>query len=175
MPTVADPPRKPLLIYDGDCGFCIFWITRWRRKVGDRLDLQPYHEATVRFPELPVESFRRAAQLVEPDGRVSAGAEAILRARALGARRGGDGWLWVYENVPGARALFDRAYRFVARNRPGLYKVTRLTFGEDAARRPLSSGTGAPRGPLALAGVAGVLAAGVLLLWLRRPRSKSSS
>lgn len=167
MPTVAHPPRKPLLIYDGDCGFCIFWITRWRKKVEDRLELQPYHEASARFPELPVESFRRAAQLVEPDGRVSAGAEAILRARALAP--GGGGWLWVYESVPGARALFDLGYRFVARNRPGLYKVTRLTFGEEAVRRPLRSGTGAPRGPLALATV--VLAAGALLLWLRRRRS----
>lgn len=167
MPTVAHPPPRPLLIYDGDCGFCIFWITRWRKKVAGRLDLQPYHEATARFPELPVESFRRAAQLVEPDGRVSAGAEAILRARALAP--GAGGWLWVYENVPGARALFDRGYRFVARNRPGLYEMTRLTFGEEAVRRPLRSGTGPPRGPVTVAAVA--LAAGALLLWLRRRRS----
>lgn len=166
MTTVANPPRKPLLIYDGDCGFCIFWITRWRKKVEGQVDFQPYHEAAARFPELPVETFRRAAQLVEPDGRVSAGAEAILRARALAP--GGGAWLGVYESVPGARALFDLGYRFVARNRPGLYKVTRLTFGEEAVQRPLSAGNRASRGPLALA--AGALAAGVLLLWFRRRR-----
>lgn len=164
MTTVATPPRKPLLIYDGDCGFCLFWITRWRKKVEGRVDFQPYHEAAARFPELPVETFRRAAQLVEPDGRVRAGAEAILRARA--AAPGGGGWLWVYESLPGARALFDLGYRFVARHRPELYRLTRLTFGEEAVRRPLSSGNRAPRGPLALA--AGALAAGALLLWLRR-------
>lgn len=169
MTTTANPPRKPLLIYDGDCGFCIFWMTRWRRKVEGLLDFQPYHEAAARFPELPIESFRQAAQLVEPDGRVTAGAEAFLRARALAP--GGGGWLWAYERVPGARALFDRVYRSVARNRPALYEVTRLTFGEEAVRRPLRAATGPLRGPLAVTAVAAVALAAGLLLWRRRRRS----
>src|SRR5437773_2587310 len=41
MTRVANPPAKPLLIFDGECGFCRRWIERWQAKTGDRIDYRP--------------------------------------------------------------------------------------------------------------------------------------
>jgi predicted DCC family thiol-disulfide oxidoreductase YuxK len=165
---VPDPPSRPLLVYDGDCGFCLFWLARWRRTTGDRIDYRPYHEVAERFPTLPRERFRRAVQLLEPDGVVSEGPEAVFRALARAPGHGG--WLWAYERVPGARAAFDVGYRFVARHRPGLYQATRLAFG-DQVERPLTSG--APRRLLlSLAGLGLAIVAAVA--WRRRRRAGRS-
>lgn len=157
---------KPLLIYDGGCSFCLFWLAQWRRTVRGRIDYAPYHEVANRFPELPIERFRRAVQLVQPDGRVTEGAEAVFRAMALAPGHGH--WLWIYENIPGARWVFDTGYRFVARHRSGLYDVTRWTYGEEQIRRPLTASATTPRGPLAVG--LGIAAAAGLLWWLARTR-----
>ncbi|HVT17541.1 MAG TPA: DCC1-like thiol-disulfide oxidoreductase family protein [Thermoanaerobaculia bacterium] len=126
------PPGRPLLVFDGDCSFCRLWIARWRRVVRDRVDYEPYQTAADRFPTLPVERFRRAVQLIEPDGRVFAGAEAAFRTLALvpGHRHG----LWIYRRVPGARLLFELGYRWVAGHRSLLYRLSRLLFGSTAPR-----------------------------------------
>lgn len=165
----AIPPlasSRPVLIYDGDCGFCIFWVTRWRRVTGERLEYRPYHEVVDRFPDVPVRAFRKAVHLIEPDGRVSSGPEAIFRALATVPGRGG--WLWVHENVPGARFVLNTAYGFVASHRPAFHRLTGLTFGEEAIRRPARSG--APRGPLVLGFAAGAIL--LALLGMRRRRSR---
>lgn len=33
----ATDPRAPLLAYDGDCGFCAWWVRYWRRLIGERV------------------------------------------------------------------------------------------------------------------------------------------
>src|SRR5262249_5854509 len=117
---VPNPPYgRPLLVYDGHCDFCRFWLNRIRRRVGDRIAYEPYQKVADRSPVLPRARFRRAVQLIEPDGRVYGGAEAVFRALAQAPR--GDCWLRVYRRVPGARPFFDLGYRFVANHRPGLY------------------------------------------------------
>ena len=57
---------KPVLVFDGDCGFCRFWIARWQCRTGDRLEYQPYQsdEIARRFPDLSRERCSRAVQLV---------------------------------------------------------------------------------------------------------------
>ena len=120
---------KPLLVYDGDCGFCRLWIERWRAATGDRVDYAPYQEVAGRFPDVPRERFAEAVQLWEPDegGRWWSGAEAVFRAMAtVPSRR----WpLWLYRRVPGVRPLADAAYRFVARQRPAMLRATRWVWG----------------------------------------------
>ncbi|OGF23707.1 MAG: hypothetical protein A2V63_13625 [Candidatus Eisenbacteria bacterium RBG_19FT_COMBO_70_11] len=117
------PPDKPLLVYDGDCGFCRVWIARWRRTTGDRVEYAPYQEAAARFPEMPIERFRGAVQLVEPDGRWSAGAEAVFRSLAHAPGRG---WgLWLYLRLPGFAPVSEWCYRRVARHRSALERITR--------------------------------------------------
>ena len=49
-PRVVNPPgQRPLLVYDGDCGFCRKWVRRWQLRTGDRADYAPYQEAAGRF------------------------------------------------------------------------------------------------------------------------------
>jgi predicted DCC family thiol-disulfide oxidoreductase YuxK len=42
----------PLLIYDGDCGFCVYWARYWRKLTGDRVDYRPYQQVAAQYPEI---------------------------------------------------------------------------------------------------------------------------
>ena len=106
---------KPVLIYDGACDLCKRWIARWKRIIGDRIDYEPYQEAILRFPQIPESAFSEAVHLIEPDGHLSRGAEAVFRAVATVPRRGG--WLWAYRRVPGFAAVSEWGYRLVAGHR----------------------------------------------------------
>lgn len=119
---------KPLLIYDGECGFCREWIARWRAITGDRVDYAPFQEAAGQFPEIPQERFAEAVQLREPDGRWSSGAEAVFRALSYAPRLGWASWL--YRHIPGLAWLAERAYRWVASHRPALLRLTRWILGK---------------------------------------------
>jgi predicted DCC family thiol-disulfide oxidoreductase YuxK len=126
---VAAPPARSLVVFDGDCSFCRFWISRWKRTSGDRLDYAPYQDAAPRFPEIPVEEFRRAVGLVRPSGEVLFGAAAVVAARAEVPGRGL--WSWVYRRVPGACIVMDFLYRFIANHRNAAFRVTRLFWGRN--------------------------------------------
>ncbi len=124
---VARPPEKPVLIYDGDCGFCRRWIARWKQSTGERVEYVPLQSERIasQFPEIPPAALENAVHLVEPDGRVTRGAEAAFRSQAC-ARR----WpLWIYENVPGVAPVTEAAYRVVAANRTFFSFATRLLCG----------------------------------------------
>lgn len=172
---VSDSPReRPLLVFDGTCGFCLFWIERWRRSLGHRVAFAPYQEVAERFPEIPVERFRSAVHLIETDGTVSSGAEAVFRT--LDRLPGRGGWLWLYLNLPGARAVFETGYRFVASHRPALYKVTKMALPQEKAQ--FETGTGSRSRGSALLPVAGVAAGAALLVWLgmrRKGRARGMS
>ena len=124
---VAVPPAKPLIIFDGDCGFCRFWIARWQSIADGRLEYAPYQEVASRFPEIDVDEFRRAVQLVLPDGSVHAGAAAVVRALAEVPGRGH--WLALYRNVPGFAPITELAYRMIAGHRGAASRVTRILWG----------------------------------------------
>jgi predicted DCC family thiol-disulfide oxidoreductase YuxK len=121
--------RKPLLIFDGDCGFCRKWIARWQAMTGDRVNYAPYQEVADQFPQIPLEAFRSAVQLVETQGQVYEGAEAVYRSLATVPRKG---WmLWAYAHVPLFAPISRGAYRFVAGHRRGLSTLTRWFWGRN--------------------------------------------
>jgi predicted DCC family thiol-disulfide oxidoreductase YuxK len=126
MPRMRAPSR-PLLVFDGTCGFCRRWIERWRMTTGDRVEAAPYQDVAERFPEIPRERFAAAVHLIEPDGRVTRGAEAVFRS--LAAAPGNGVWLALYERVPGWGALSEAAYRVVARHRGTFSWLTEALWG----------------------------------------------
>jgi len=73
----------PLLVYDGDCDFCRRWIARWRAITGERVEYAPYQKVAGRFPQIPIEDFKRSVQLILPGGEIFAGAHAVFRTFAL--------------------------------------------------------------------------------------------
>jgi lipase maturation factor 1 len=79
-PRVSNLPLKPLLLFDGDCGFCRKWVGRWKALTGDRVFYEPYQEAASRFPEIDPRRFTQSVQLVQPDGEVLQGAEAVFKS-----------------------------------------------------------------------------------------------
>lgn len=130
---VANPPPKPLMIWDGECHFCRLWIERWREITGGAVEYATFQEVGDRFPEIPREEYQRAVIYIESDGRVFSGAEAVYRSlRCRSSRR----WLvWSYDHVPGFAPISEFAYSFIAHRRGFASAVTRLFWGEDV-RRP---------------------------------------
>src|SRR6266404_5767587 len=126
---VALPPAKPLVIYDGECSFCCFWIRRWQQVSGPQVDYLPFQDQStaIRFPELTRELLQTAVHLIETDGAVFSGAEAAFRARA---HNPSEHWLldW-YEHSPTFARVTEAGYRFIARNRGFFSALTRLAWG----------------------------------------------
>ncbi len=120
---------QPLLIYDGDCGFCIYWARYWQRLTGDRVTYAPYQEVTAQYPEIPLAEFQRAVQYVAPDGKIASGAEAafLTLSHASGKRF----WLTLYRHVPGFAAIAELMYSFVASQRSAFYHASLWLWGRD--------------------------------------------
>jgi len=122
-------PEKPLLIYDGQCGFCRTWIDYYRGLTGDAVDYAPSQEVAQNFPQIPAESFRQSVQMVLPGGSVISGAAAAFSTLGYA----GVQWpMWLYRHVPGFGAISEFTYRFIAARRNRFSAVTRLTFGRPA-------------------------------------------
>lgn len=125
-------PSRPLLIYDGDCGFCRMWVRRWQTACGDRVDFEPYQQAASRFPGIPVENFRRAVHLAEPDGRITSAAEAVFRMLDIS---GVSRWpLMAYRALPPLRWTSEWTYRRVANHRGLMSTMTGLFWGDLSSR-----------------------------------------
>jgi predicted DCC family thiol-disulfide oxidoreductase YuxK len=126
---VSNPPPKPLMIWDGECHFCKRWIERWREITAGEVDYATYQEAAVRFPEIPIDQFKRSVVFVEPDGEAFVAAEAVYRSLRYRSSRK---WLaWSYDHVPGFAGISETAYKFIARHRGLGSTFTRLLWGKD--------------------------------------------
>ena len=89
----------PSLLLDGDCGFCRYWVNRWKARSGDRIEFLPYQEASDRFPFLREKDLAEAVHPVEVDGSVLLGAAAVFRTREVGIN--GAGWHFPTGNTRG--------------------------------------------------------------------------
>ena len=110
--------ERAVLIYDGDCAMCrasALWLMR-RAVLRGQLEILPCRAGPrrERFPQISDEACMTAMQLVLPDGRVLAGADAVPE---LLRRVRGWGWLASVFGLPGMTPLSRRVYAWVARNR----------------------------------------------------------
>jgi lipase maturation factor 1 len=130
---VAKPPARPLLVFDGDCYFCKFWVQRWQGLTGDAVEYLPAQDPRLaeQFPEISCTQFATAVQLIATDGVVYSGAEAVLRTLAYARHRQ---WpLRLYASSPAFARLTEWAYRFVAEHRPLFSALTRWCWGRHVA------------------------------------------
>jgi predicted DCC family thiol-disulfide oxidoreductase YuxK len=122
--------RPWTVVYDGQCKVCgrlVTLLRKWDRR--GEIEIVPFQNTTVldRFPWIPAGAYAEAMQLVGPGGRTWQGGYAIeqlLEILPLGGMLG-----WVFQ-VPGFGRLFNRFYRWFARNR------YRFGCGEHCALRP---------------------------------------
>jgi predicted DCC family thiol-disulfide oxidoreductase YuxK len=129
LPRAANPPSKPLLVWDGECHFCRRWIERWREITHGEVDYETSQDVAGRFPEIPCDQFERSVILIESDGAVFTGAEAVFRS--LRCRSSKKWFAWSYYHVPGFGPISEAFYKFTAMNRRFASAVTRLLWGND--------------------------------------------
>jgi lipase maturation factor 1 len=129
---LSEPSRvsaRPLLIYDGDCGFCRYWAEYWRKLTGDEVRYRPYQEVAEQFPEITPAEFQRAVQYIPESGSRAAGAEASFLA--LSHAKGKGLWLTLYRSIPGFAGLSELAYSFIAGRRPAFHRLSLLLWGRN--------------------------------------------
>src|ERR1700684_4508787 len=105
MQTINTVRDQPLLIYDGDCEFCLYWVHYWQKLTGHRLTYAPYQEVAAQYPEIPVAAFQRAVQYIAPDGKIASGAEACFLTLSHASGKGF--WLALYQHLPGFAAISE--------------------------------------------------------------------
>src|SRR3974390_3124844 len=120
---------RPVLIYDGDCGFCVYWAHYWRRLTGGQVVYRPYQEAAAEVPAIPLPAFQRAVQYIASDGRRASAAEASFLTLSQAPGKGL--WLWLYRRLPGFAPLAERSYPFPAAHRPAFFRISRVLWGRD--------------------------------------------
>ncbi len=118
---------KPVLIYDGNCGFCKIWIEYWKTLTADAIVYAASQNVGPEYPQIPAAAFSESVQLVKPSGEVLSGAHAVFETLASSPSRR---WLLnSYYSLPGFAPLTETAYRLVASHRNIFYWVTVLLFG----------------------------------------------
>lgn len=104
----------PLLVFDGDCGFCTTSARAGQRWL--RLEhVEPWQFLELEPLGLTAEQCMQAVQWVDADGRAVAGERAVIAA----LRHGGGVWavLGSVMNLPGIRQIAGLVYRLVAKYR----------------------------------------------------------
>ncbi|MDG2423553.1 MAG: lipase maturation factor family protein [Phycisphaerales bacterium] len=128
LPEADLPTSLPLVVYDGNCGFCRRWLKRYEALTPPgKLAWASYQKAAGTFPGIPEAQFQKAIHLVQPDGSHTRGAEAVFEIMNHADLRS---WpLWCQRNLPPFRATCNGLYRVVARNRRMAGTGGRLLWG----------------------------------------------
>ena len=135
LPDPADSPGSDIVIYDGNCNFCISQVTHLRRLdcCGGRLSFLSLHDQRVAeaYPDLSYDQLMAEMYEVQPDGTRHAGGDAV---RYLSRRLP---LLWPAApilHLPGSANLWRWLYQQVAKRR---YKIA----GKKSDQAPCSNGT----------------------------------
>jgi predicted DCC family thiol-disulfide oxidoreductase YuxK len=128
------PLERPLVLFDGRCGFCKIWVEYARRVTQGAADYAPAAERAREFPSIPDEAYARSVQLLLPGGERLEGARAAFTLLALAPGKGC--LLRLYESVPGFAPAAESAYRVIAAHRNLFAWLTRVAFGPQVV--PLS-------------------------------------
>lgn len=135
---------QPILIYDGDCGFCSAAVGFARRRIHPALRAQAYQLTDLGALGLTRQRAAREVLWVQPGGRVSGGAQAVAGLLSdAGGRWAPAGALL---RIPPLSWLAQAVYRLVAANR---YRLPGGTPQCAVTARP------APQDPASPSGSAG--------------------
>ena len=120
---------RPVLVFDGDCGFCTRCVEWGRRRIGAMPSAVAYQAADLAALGLTEAQCAAALQYVARDGHVYAAHDAV----AALLRGAGRGWwlLGAVLHLPGVHWLAGVGYRWVARNR---FRLSRNPSGSCAVR-----------------------------------------
>ncbi|MGW2443457.1 thiol-disulfide oxidoreductase DCC family protein [Streptomyces sp. NPDC001675] len=126
---------RPVLVYDGDCGFCTTSVTLVQRWIGPRCDVTAGQWADLEALGVTRERAEYEALWVTPDGTVYGGAQAVAKMPA--SAPGGWPVMGAALQLAPARWIAHGVYRAIARNRhrlPGGTPACALPAGPPATR-----------------------------------------
>lgn len=106
---------QPLVIYDGDCDFCVTAVNFAKTKVAVELNYLPAAKVKLSNYGLTPAACQQALQFVAPDHKIAAAEAAviqILRHGSLSYRI-----LGLIMNLPVIKILVKYGYKLVAQNR----------------------------------------------------------
>ena len=120
-------PERPLLIFDGNCGFCRIWVEYWKQLTRDSVAYAASQDAADHYPQIESSAFKRSVQLIQPDEEIVAGARAVFEVLQYSPNHR---WLlWMYRHVPGWAAICEGLYGLIAAHRDTAHWLTRIFFG----------------------------------------------
>ncbi|MGI8427415.1 MAG: lipase maturation factor family protein [Actinomycetota bacterium] len=120
---------RPLLIFDGLCGFCSYWVSYWLHLTQDGFEAKAYQKVAAEFPDIPLGRFQKQIVFVDVDGERAFGAEAAFRILAMPG--GNPLWLWLYRHVPGYAPAAELAYTLVSRHREAAMRASLWLWGPE--------------------------------------------
>ncbi len=121
---------KPLLIYDGDCGFCNYWVRHWRGLTGNAVAYAPYQQVGHQYPGISEGEFRGGVQYIDGHGTHQGGG-AKASFLTLSHAPGKKFWLGLYRHAPGFAPVSELVYGVIAKRRPLFHKISILLWGRD--------------------------------------------
>jgi len=117
LPCPSERPDAAVVLYDGECGFCVAQaerLAKWDRD--GRLAFLPIADPVVsdRYPDLDPDRLQKEMVVIDPEGNRRGGAEAV---RYLSRRLPRLRWLAPLLHIPGSMPAWRLIYRAVARRR----------------------------------------------------------
>lgn len=131
--TAFPPKKKPLMVWDGECGFCKYWITHWQSKTANKVEYITFQEIASYFEDIPLKEFKKASRLIEPNGKVYSGPDSIFRVFTYFDKRKPIFHNW-YSKDNWFTFLSDQTYNWIAKHRSIMFAITKLCFGKDPQR-----------------------------------------
>jgi len=127
--TAYPPKTKPVFIWDGECGFCKFWVVRLKLHTGNQIDYRTYQDIANLFPDIPLKEFKKASRLIEVDGSVYSGPDSLYQSLEF-VDANSIPWHKFYKNYKRFTKLSDHGYNYITKNRPFLFKLIKAMFGD---------------------------------------------
>ena len=119
---------KQTLIYDGECGFCKVCVRACKALLGDRVECVPFQDSPVSAEGIAREDLRKAVHVVDGNGEVFKGSDAVYRVLALRVE------LAVFWFLAQRSSFFSqtsqRIYAYVAAHRRLFSRLSRYLWGD---------------------------------------------
>ncbi|MCG2418542.1 DUF393 domain-containing protein [Aequorivita sp. F47161] len=128
--TAYPPSKTAMMVWDGKCGFCKFWITNWQSKTNKKLIYKTYQEVSELYPDIPLKEFKKASRLIETNGEIFSGPNSAYRS-FLYFEKPNYKWHRWYSNYKWFQLLSDKAYNFIAKHRGFMFNITKIFFGKN--------------------------------------------
>lgn len=107
--------KRPLLIYDGECEFCIKWARKFKAMTGKFITFIPLQYLPVDYEYVTRAACLKSVQYIDGNNRVSKGAEAVFQL--FHTAKKGSFLFTCYRRIPIFRVFTEFIYSWVARNR----------------------------------------------------------